>query len=118
MTQANTIDQILDPKLDLVDDGDDDMALHEHDGADAEEENDLDDAEEEVDAGHLAEDVLTGEDEQEDVEGDDQLAPEVEGMGLFAAEVADGVGQDEEAGGDVEPCTTTFEPFERGGDDG
>ena len=101
-----------------MDDGDEDMSLHEHDSADAQEEDDLHEAEEQVDAGHLAEDVFTGEDQEEDVEGDDELAPEVEVVGLFAAEVADGVGEDKEACGDVEPGAAAFEPFKGGGDDG
>ena len=33
-------------------------------------------------------------------------------MGLFAAKMADGMGKDQNAGGEMEPGTTTFESFE------
>jgi hypothetical protein len=101
-----------------VDDGDYQVALQEHDGADAEEEDDFYETKEEVDLWQLAEDIFASKDEEEDIERDDQLAPEIKGMGLFAAEMTDGVGQDEDSGGKMEPGAATFEPFECRGDDG
>lgn len=100
-----------------VDGGDDQVSLKEHQGADAEEEDNFYEPEEEVDLWHLAEDIFTGKDQKEDIEGDDQLAPKIKAMGLFAAEMTDGMGKDKDPGGEMEPGTTTFKPFECGCND-
>ena len=100
-----------------VDDSYDDMALKQHQRADAEEEDDLYEAKEEVDLWQLSENIFTGKYQKKDIEGDDQLAPEIKGMGLFAAKMTDGMGEDKNTGGKMEPGTTTFESFECGGND-
>jgi hypothetical protein len=98
-------------------DGDPDMPLQEHEDTDAQEKNDLYQPEKKIYPWELPEDVLAGQYEHEDIEGDDQLAPEIKGMGLFATEMADGMGEDEDTCGQVQPGAAAFKPFEGRRDD-
>ena len=74
------------------------IALYEHEDADPQEKDDLRHPEQEVDPGELSQDIPAGQHEDEDIEGHEQQAPKIESWRLLAAEMTDGMGQDEGAG--------------------
>jgi hypothetical protein len=90
----------------------------DHQYADAEEKDDLHTAEEEIHFGKLTQQVPAGQYQQEDIQGNEKEAPEIQGVGILAAEMAKGMGQQQGSGEAMEPDAVAFEALEGRGDDG
>ena len=100
-----------------VDDAGDLITLIDHQYPDTKEEDDLDAPEEKIHPWDLSQQVPTGDHQQKDVQGDEEKTPEVQRMGILAAEMADRMGQQQGSGQAMEPDPITFEAFEGRRDD-
>jgi len=84
------------------------IPLRQHHQTDPQEKNDLDHPEKKVDPGQLSQDLAADSDQEKDIQGNDQHAPEIKAGRLLPVEMAEGMGQDQEPGGYMQPAATAF----------